>query len=282
MGNPIISVVIPTFNEEEFLPTLLNSLQKQTFSLPYEVIVVDNNSTDNTVAVARKYGATIVVEKKQGYANACNKGFYSAKGEIIARADADYVVPKNWLQDILNAFNRDPKIVAVGGPTYPLESPWWQNLFWFPALVVWMYTLKLLGRGFLFPNIAIKREAFLKTKGYNTIVNFGEDVDMCQQLKKLGKVELDLRVYVYTSMRRAEAMGVIKFLLGYGLINQIAIWRGKNVTMGISPIRIHPHKGVVPQSPWAYLIAAPVSLLLLGLILFYSTSFPSFLQLLHR
>jgi len=87
-GPPIISVIIPAANEEKTLPFCLASLKKQTFS-NFEVIVIDNNSTDKTAAVAQKFGAKVVSEKKQGIIYARERGFQEAKGEIIARTDAD-------------------------------------------------------------------------------------------------------------------------------------------------------------------------------------------------
>jgi glycosyltransferase involved in cell wall biosynthesis len=144
------------------LPHLLQSLQKQTCTIPYEVIVVDNNSTDKTAEIAHKYGAKVVFEKTPGYAFACNAGFAAATGEIIARADADYVQPPEWLQNIWDAFEKDPKLVALGGPLYPLESHVLENVFYYPSIVIWMYLLKLLGRGFLFPNMAVKNHFMRK------------------------------------------------------------------------------------------------------------------------
>jgi len=261
MKKPKISIVIPAYNEENFLPKLLSSLMKQTFPYPYEIIVVDNNSTDATARVAKSYHVRVLTEPKKGYAYACNKGFYHAKGEIIVRIDADCAVPKHWLQCIWNSFEKDPNLVAIGGPQYPLESYWWENLFWYPAIIVWMYFLKILGKGFLFCNIAIRRDAFLQTNGYNTAMSFGEDVDICLRLKKMGKVVFDLRIYIYTSMRRVQNLGVIKFMLGYGVSNQLAIWRRKKPSFGLDSIRKTPNRPIFTHTPWIYLTVTPVTLI---------------------
>lgn len=258
-----ISVVIPAYNEELFLPHLLTSLQKQTCNVPFEIIVVDNNSTDKTVDLAKKYGAKVMHEKHQGYAYACNKGFFSATGDIIARADADYVVPKEWLSYIHEAFEKDKKLTAIGGPLYPLESAWWENLIYYPGIVMWMYVLKFLGRGFLFPNIAVRRKDFLAVNGFNTSLSFGEDTDMCLRLKKLGKVVFSPRMYVYTSLRRLRSLGLLRTVINYSIGNQIAMWQGKKVTVGLEPVRIKPKQTPTPANPWLYVFTLPGSLTLL-------------------
>lgn len=272
--NPKISVVVPTYNEEKFLPKLLESLQNQEFNFPYEVIIVDNNSTDKTSEIAKKYGARIVKETKQGYANACNAGFYNAKADIIARADADYIVPKDWLKKIWVSFQEDKNLTAVGGPIYPLESYWWENYISYPAVVIWMHLLKFLGRGFLFPNIAMKKKAFYETGGFNTVINFGEDMDMCMKLKDIGKVSLDLNVYVHSSIRRAKDLGMFKFIVGYSFANQIALWRGAKVKYGLHPVRVIPNRPINPKEPWLYLIVTPLSIVAIVGVIFLASYHP--------
>jgi glycosyltransferase involved in cell wall biosynthesis len=263
-----LSVVIPAFNEEAFLPHLLQSLQKQTCTIPYEVIVVDNNSTDKTAEIAHKYGAKVVFEKTPGYAFACNAGFAAATGEIIARADADYVQPPEWLQNIWDAFEKDPKLVALGGPLYPLESHVLENVFYYPSIVIWMYLLKLLGRGFLFPNMAVKKSFYEKTGGFDTHLQFGEDTEMCLKLKRLGKVAYMPHIYVYTSIRRVRSLGVLQTLFGYSIGNQIAMWMGKKATIGLDVVRTIPTGKPRQYKPWIFLYAVPAGIVTFGLLLF--------------
>ncbi len=258
-----LSVVIPAYNEERFIGKLLTSLKSQTFPYPFEIIVVDNDSTDKTADIAKKFGALIVKEKKRGYSFACNAGFYKAKGEIIARADADYIVPENWLYNIWQAFKNDKNLIAVGGPTFPLESNWWENIFYFPGIIIWMYILKFLGRGFLFPSMAVRRQAFLSTGGFDTSIAFGEDTDMCLRLKRLGKIRMARELYIYTSIRRVRSLGIVKTIFGYAFVNQISIWRGKKATIGLEPIRVLPKERAIPQHPWLYVFALPGGLTLL-------------------
>lgn len=263
-----ISVVIPAYNEEAFLPHLLDSLQAQTFSKQdYEVIVVDNNSTDKTAAIAKSYGARVISESKRGYAYACNTGFAAAKGEIIARADADYIQPKDWLEKIWKAFQKDLKLVATGGPLYPLESTILENIIYYPGIVIWMYILKLCGDGFLFPNMAVKKHAFEETKGFDKKLEFGEDTKMCLDLKKIGKVTYSPHIYVYTSIRKMRSLGFIQSVFGYSFGNHIAMWQGKKATVGLEVVREVPLGKPRQYKPWIFLYAIPLCVFIITLVL---------------
>lgn len=253
-----ISVVIPAYNEEAFLPHLLDSLQKQTFSDQYEIIVVDNNSTDKTAEIAKHYGVRVISETSRGYAYACNAGFAAATGEIIARADADYVQPKDWLEKIWKAFEKDHTVVAIGGPLYPLESTFIQNILYYPSIVIWMYILKILGRGFLFPNMAVRKNMYEKTNGFDAHLQFGEDTEMCLKLKKLGKVAYMPSLYVYTSIRKMHSLGALKTFFGYSIGNQIAMWKGKEAKIGLEVVRTVPPTKPHPYQPWIFLYAVPL------------------------
>ena len=81
---PLISVIVPAWNEEKYLKTLLPRLIAQDYS-NYEIIVIDNNSKDNTAQVASSFGVKVISEKKQGTSYARAKGFEKARGEIIVR-----------------------------------------------------------------------------------------------------------------------------------------------------------------------------------------------------
>lgn len=121
--NKKISVVIPCYNEEEGIASVLKSVP----SWVDEVLVVDNNSFDQTAPIARKLGATVVHEAQQGYGAACRKGLKLAKGEIIAAADADGTYPLNHLGRAID-YLLDKKLDFVAGNRFPLKNkavmPW--------------------------------------------------------------------------------------------------------------------------------------------------------------
>ena len=96
---PTISIVIPTLNESEYLPKLLDSIKKQTFT-DYEVIVADAGSKDGTVEAAEKEGALVVAGGMPGVGR--NRGARVANGDIIFFFDADVLLPETFLE---NAYN---------------------------------------------------------------------------------------------------------------------------------------------------------------------------------
>lgn len=99
-----VSIVIPAYNEERYLSLCLDAIATQT-TPPYEVIVVDNNSHDRTAAIASSYPFVRVInERQQGIVYARNAGFNAVKGDIIARIDADTILPRTWITQITDFF----------------------------------------------------------------------------------------------------------------------------------------------------------------------------------
>jgi len=112
-----ISIIIPAYNEASTLPACLEAIAAQTVQ-PDEVIVVDNNSTDSTTAVASRYPfVKVVLEKRQGIAHARNKGFNAASGDLLARIDADTQVPADWIESIQKFYaeERHMRMALTGG-----------------------------------------------------------------------------------------------------------------------------------------------------------------------
>jgi len=212
-----ISVVIPALNEEKLLPRCLESLKRQTFGQPYEIIVVDNNSTDATSDVARKMGARVVFEPHRGITWARQKGLEAARGEVIACVDADSWVEPDWLDRIWRALAQDSRVVAVsGGVLYTKSKKWKGNLH------RWSTSAALLGdRALRFicrkpgtlwgANFAVKKTALVTVGGFNKNVEFyGEDTELSLRLRKVGKILFDKRNVVRTSPRRFENRKVLK------------------------------------------------------------------------
>jgi glycosyltransferase involved in cell wall biosynthesis len=113
---------VPAFDEEAVLGVCLRSLARQT-TPPLEVVVVDNNSRDRTAQVARAHGARVVRETVQGIWPAAATGYDAAVGELVARCDADSVLPPDWVERIEAAFDADPGLRAVTGPGVFADLP---------------------------------------------------------------------------------------------------------------------------------------------------------------
>lgn len=113
-----ISLVIPVFNEESYLRDCLRSALAQHATF-YEIIVVDNNSTDRTAAIARQFPEVkLLHEPRQGVVFARNRGFDAARGDIIARIDADSRLPADWSRHLGQLFSNDQTDAVTGSVHY--------------------------------------------------------------------------------------------------------------------------------------------------------------------
>lgn len=120
----IASVIVPAYNAETLLPALLESLRKQdglTFGQDYEIIVVDDGSTDRTAAIPPRYGARVLSQPNAGPAAARNHGAHAAEAPILAFTDADCIPAPDWLVSLLAPF-ADPQVQGVKGVYRTLEN----------------------------------------------------------------------------------------------------------------------------------------------------------------
>lgn len=142
MTDPIVSVIISTYNRVDQLPTAVDACLAQEGGDPYELIVVDNNSADGTrqwieQRIARgETGLRYVFEPHQGLPYARNAGIAQARGTIVAFTDDDIRVGPDWVSATIRAFNRHPEVDMVGGkvlPRWPADVPtWFSRLQWAP------------------------------------------------------------------------------------------------------------------------------------------------------
>jgi glycosyltransferase involved in cell wall biosynthesis len=140
-----VSVVVSTYNREALLPRALNALLAQRTSVRYEVIVVDNNSTDGTAATVQRYVSDhpqrlrYLFEPRQGLSYGRNAGIAAARGGIIAFTDDDVEVSPDWIQQLEAAFDAHPDAAYVGGRVLPrwTEQPprWLTTAHWSPLAV---------------------------------------------------------------------------------------------------------------------------------------------------
>ena len=136
--NSKISLIIPTYNRATILKELLEALKKQTLPLDeYEIIIVDNNSSDNTNEVANSFknffpSLKVIFEKNPGLHNGRHTGYINANSEILVYADDDIEPKKTWLESIYDAF-QDLNVSMVGGNNFPLyqeKPPKWILSLW--------------------------------------------------------------------------------------------------------------------------------------------------------
>ena len=116
-----ISVIIPARNEEENIGKLLSSLEKQSYpNHLFEVIVVDDHSTDSTASIVSRHSFAKLIKLESDNINSYKKkaieaGIASAAGDLIVTTDADCIVPENWLK-IISAFKENTKAVFIAAP----------------------------------------------------------------------------------------------------------------------------------------------------------------------
>lgn len=199
---PRFSVVVPAFNEAAYLPSCLESLAQQDYPGDYEVIVVDNNSTDETAAVARRLGAVVVSEEQAGVCSARQRGTVLARGEIVISTDADTTFDRSWLSRIDESFKRNPACAAVAGPCRFVMGPLWGTLY--PKALFGLVYLVSLVTGKVFyitaTNFAFRKSAW---SGYDTrLTQGGDELDLLRRLRPHGKVMFDPRNPTFTSPRR--------------------------------------------------------------------------------
>ncbi|HEY66471.1 MAG TPA: glycosyltransferase family 2 protein [Caldilineae bacterium] len=201
-----VSVVIPAFNEEKYLGACLHALRRQTYPANrYEVIVVNNASTDATATIARRYGARVVWEPRRGIPRARQAGFRAARGEIIASTDADTVVPPDWIERIVANFQAHPEWGGLYGPVYWPEGRLHERLIMrYP--VTWMLALSnRLGRSYwIGSNFAVRREPFWQVGGFNEAWESGEDGELALRMGRITQIGFDPKLVVYSSNRRAR------------------------------------------------------------------------------
>lgn len=117
MPEPAVSVVVPTRNRAGYLDVALASLRAQADAPPHELLVVDDGSTDDTVAVAARHGVKAIAARPPGGLNAGrNTGIAATRAELIAFVDDDVWVPPGWLAALVAGAARHPEAEALGGP----------------------------------------------------------------------------------------------------------------------------------------------------------------------
>ena len=208
---PKISIVIPAHNEEKSIALTLKSLKNQDYTGKIEIIVVDNNSTDKTAKIAKKYGARIVFEQQKGVGYARQAGFMAAKGQIIASTDSDTIVPKNWLSWYVKKFQQHPEAIMLSG-MYKFNDAnaalnFWNWLLNYPQFVIFGW--------YSGANMAVLKTAFQKIGGFNAELPLSEDSDLGVRLRRLGRVYRYANFKVETSARRFNQLGLLGAIWDY-------------------------------------------------------------------
>jgi glycosyltransferase involved in cell wall biosynthesis len=227
-----ISFVIPAYNEEGYINLCLDALIREIGRRDgYEIIVVDNNSTDRTCAIVEEYAArypfaaiSLIHEPRRGANSAREAGFAASKGELVAFLDADTELLPVWINRAERAFAKDPKLVCLSGPFIYYDLP-----FLARALVKFFYGMSYVVyfvNNFIIRNTSViqggteivRRDALKKIGGHDVSLTFyGDDADLARRLSKVGKVRFSFAFAMRSSGRRLAKEGTMTMGLRYAL-----------------------------------------------------------------
>ncbi|MCS7093102.1 MAG: glycosyltransferase [Patescibacteria group bacterium] len=217
-----VSVIVPVYNEEKYIDKALKSILNQ-LDKPDEVIVVDNNSTDKSIAIAKQYQKRlplrIIEEKNQGICQARHRGFNEAKGDILIKLDADAIIEKDWIKKAKEIFFKFQNVVGYSSKFLfydlrllkktSLPSSAYQSFF------------KLFFRHYILigPCFAIRKSVWdiVKNKVCLDSKKIHEDIDLSFHIIKYGKIYLDKTSLVYISGRR-EKTNPYSFFVEYPIM----------------------------------------------------------------
>lgn len=206
MKKPLVSIIVPAYNEEKNIGACVRSLIKQQTSASYEVIVVDNNSTDRTGQIAASLGARVVIQKRQGRAYARQKGADRARGNILAYTEADCVAPIDWIENMVRFLTDHPQFIGIaGGYTFTESTPFLRVIG--PKTVTFssfLYRWFTGNNTLRATNFAIRKATLQRVKGFNPRAVPFDDLDLGFRAGKLGPIHHDPHLRVATSDRRVR------------------------------------------------------------------------------
>ncbi|MFF1906853.1 glycosyltransferase [Kitasatospora sp. NPDC058218] len=203
------SIVVPTWNESQWLPGLLGNLQSLGWAS--EIIVADNNSSDGTQQIALMYRCRLI--EGGSPAQARNKGARHAMHELIIFMDADAAARRSVFDRVFEAFAKDTSIVAVHFPLLPIGGTLFIRAC-YRFMNGYIGTLSRLGiaQG-VGTFIAVRRSAFESIGGFDEHLMAGEDADLLRRLQKTGHVRYERSEKVGTSTRRFRIENPIAFAI---------------------------------------------------------------------
>lgn len=200
---PLISVVIPAYNEEKIIENTLKSIKQQSYK-NYELIVVDNDSTDKTAEIARKYTDKVIWCPRQGFSASAarNEGVKNARGEILVILDADiYLDDKDIFYKIV--FNLNQGVGAGSFKLKPMEGTI-KGRAWLGFMNI-LKEIHAYPIGFFF----CKKEHFDAIGGYDVKIGSTEECDMLYRMKEQCEVKLFKNARYQYSERRFKKQGMI-------------------------------------------------------------------------
>jgi GT2 family glycosyltransferase len=201
-----LSIVLVTYNSEEYISGCLHSILKATEGMEREILVIDNHSNDRTIALLREFNSSLKLienEQNEGFAKAVNKGFRKSSGEFCLLINPDVMIQSNSLNPMIQFMKENPKVGVCGckllngdgslqysiGPFPGLLSPFWRMFFPRPMRKYdwWGYDRLrecdwVTGAFMLLQSKAFQEVKLLDEQYFM----YYEDVDLCLRVKRAG------------------------------------------------------------------------------------------------
>jgi glycosyltransferase involved in cell wall biosynthesis len=219
--NYTVSVLIPAFNEEKYIIKTLEAILKQDY-INYEVIVIDNASTDATVEVVKNFLSAnteaankiqLLQESKQGTNHARECGRKKACGDIIAQLDADCIPSPHWISEGVRLL-KHKNVVAATGPYDYFDSGLFRRITTLFGQIIFYPLIDTFSQLFRRGGIIIGGNSFIdaavldKAGGYNVELTFyGDDIDIAKRIFVFGRILYSNTLILRSSSRRFKALG---------------------------------------------------------------------------
>ena len=187
----LISIIIPTFNSSQTIQNNLDSIKKQTY-LNYEIVVIDNNSTDDTITLIKKNNfknIKTIIEKDSGIYDAVNKGILNSTGDLVSILHSDDIYNHNdVLKNVVNAFNQQKNIEIVYGDLAYVKNNDINSVlrYWRPGK--FKNDLFLKGWHPPHPSFFAKKKLFNSYGLYNGKIGNSADVELMHRFMQIFKI----------------------------------------------------------------------------------------------
>lgn len=177
-----VTFVIPAYNEERYLPSVLGAIRRYVEQVAYEIILVDNGSSDNTVSIAMANGARVLKEPSRSIGGLRNLGAGASRGKYLVFLDADVVLRPSWEREflrVLDELERNGRVIT--GSRYGVrDQPSWIEKHWF--LPMTLEKAKYINAG----HLIVSKEVFTQVGGFDESLRTGEDYELCMRAKSHG------------------------------------------------------------------------------------------------
>lgn len=225
----MISIIVPTFNEEKIIAETLKKLQALR-GKGFEIVLSDAKSQDRTVQQAAPFADRVVVEpnpERRTIGRGRNLGAAAAQGDFLVFIDADVEIPKpaEFFKKALARFDTDPSLVGltVSLRVSPQVATWADNLIFSGVNLVHRFNNNLRGSGSASGEFQMVRaNAFRRLGGYRENLAVSEDNEFFLRLSKIGRTQMAPDLYVFHSGRRAHRVGWLRLLLSW-LLNAVSV-----------------------------------------------------------